>query len=325
MPRLGAAVGPCAADRRVRAFERRAADRARDRRAAGRPAGRGSAASTVLSVETGDRGDARPARSRRAARRLLLSGPRAAALGLANQRDAADADAAGRDRAHCDWLDRDAARALADPGRDFDRGPIGPLGRDAGRRSERCAKAALTLARLAGLLPALWLVEADTDVAVDRPSIDAATAAPVATIVARAKLPLDDLPPSQIVAFRDPATRRGACRAGGRRVRRRAAAGPAAQRMPDRRRVRQPQMRLRAAAQGGAAADRRGRRRRPALSAPGRARHRPRQQAARLCAAGSRARHGRCQPPPRLRRRRARLCAWPRRCCGRWGSTRSGC
>ena len=43
-------------------------------------------------------------------------------------------------------------------------------------------------------------------IAIDPASIEAATAAPVATIVARAKLPLDDLPPSQIVAFRDPAS-----------------------------------------------------------------------------------------------------------------------
>jgi GTP cyclohydrolase II len=37
-------------------------------------------------------------------------------------------------------------------------------------------------------------------------AINSASVAPVATIVARAKLPLDNLPPSQMVAFRDPAS-----------------------------------------------------------------------------------------------------------------------
>ena len=130
---------------------------------------------------------------------------------------------------------------------------------------------------------------------------------PKVELVARAKLPLEDMPETQIVAFRAVRRRAGACRAADRRARRQAAAGPPAQRMPDRRRVRLAEMRLRAAAQGSAADHRRGRRRGAALPAPGRARHRPCQQAPRLCAAGSRSRHGRRQPPPRLRRRRARL------------------
>jgi GTP cyclohydrolase II len=135
---------------------------------------------------------------------LLLSGPRAMALGLANEREAASPDHPVEVN-HCQWLDREAARALADPAQDFDRGPIGPLEAIPVDQPD-CAKAALTLARLAGLLPALWLVEADSEIAVDPAELFAATIAPVATIVARAKLPLDDLPPSQMVAFRDPAS-----------------------------------------------------------------------------------------------------------------------
>jgi GTP cyclohydrolase II len=135
---------------------------------------------------------------------LLLSGQRAIALGLGNERDAADQTKPVEVR-HCDWLDRDAARALADPGCDFDRAPIGPLAAipvgDA-----RGSQAALTLARLAGLLPALWLVDADTNVSIHPGDIIDASDAPLATIVARARLPLDDLPPSQMVAFRDPAS-----------------------------------------------------------------------------------------------------------------------
>ena len=135
---------------------------------------------------------------------LLLSGPRAMALGLGNAHDAAG-EARPVEVRHCDWLDRDAARALADPGRDFDRGPIGPLAAIPLEHADD-GRAALTLARLAGLLPALWLVEGDTNVSIDPADIESTSNAPVATIVARAQLPIDDLPPSQMVAFRDPAS-----------------------------------------------------------------------------------------------------------------------
>jgi len=56
---------------------------------------------------------------------MLLSGPRAMALGLGNAREAAG-EAQPVEVRHCDWLDREAARALADPAQDFDRAPIGP-------------------------------------------------------------------------------------------------------------------------------------------------------------------------------------------------------
>ena len=65
--------------------------------------------------------------------------------------------------------------------------------------------AAIELARLAGLLPALWILGPGVDVttSLDLSALDA----PVrATIVARAALPLDGLPPSQMVSFRDPAS-----------------------------------------------------------------------------------------------------------------------
>ncbi len=134
---------------------------------------------------------------------LLLSGPRAAALGLGNERDSADPDLPVVLQ-RSTWLGQDEALALADPGRDLARAPIGPLA------SVTCAdaklySAALELARLAGLLPALWLLTSGSD---GMTSLDAeALDTPVrAEIVARATLPLDDLPPSQMVAFRDPAS-----------------------------------------------------------------------------------------------------------------------
>ena len=168
---------------------------------AGRPVRVGGI--TILSVETGTQAMLDLLDPEGCAP-LLLSGQRAQALSLSNEREAADESQPVEVR-HCDWLDREAARALADPARDFERGPIGPLQAIAVENPD-CARAALTLARLAGLLPALWLVEAETNVEVDRPAIEESAAAPVATIIARANLPLDSLPPSQMVAFRDPAT-----------------------------------------------------------------------------------------------------------------------
>ena len=157
---------------------------------------------TILSVETGTQAMLELLDPEGCAP-LLLSGQRARALSLSNERDAADESQPVEVR-HCEWLDRDAAKALADPARDFDRGPIGPL-QAIPVENPQCARAALTLARLAGLLPAVWLVEGETDFAIDPAAIEQAIAAPVATIVSRANLPLDGLPPSQMVAFRDPA------------------------------------------------------------------------------------------------------------------------
>ena len=135
---------------------------------------------------------------------MLLSAHRAAALGLTNEKEAV------RDRGvvevrHCEWLDRDAAKALADPGQDLERGPIGPLSAIAVEDPAE-AEAALTLARLAGLLPALWRVDSETPVSVAPAEISAAARGRMAIIVARARIPLDGLPSSQMVSFRDPAT-----------------------------------------------------------------------------------------------------------------------
>ncbi|MBA3667377.1 MAG: GTP cyclohydrolase II [Sphingomonas sp.] len=132
---------------------------------------------------------------------LLLSGSRAAALGLGNLRNAADEDEPAH-IARPDWLGQDEAMALADPGRDLDRGPIGPLGALA-LPSE--ASVALTLARLAGLLPALWLLDGQVEptATLDPAALDRK---PRAIIVARAAIPIRDLPLSQMISFRDAAS-----------------------------------------------------------------------------------------------------------------------
>jgi GTP cyclohydrolase II len=132
---------------------------------------------------------------------LLISGERAAALALANLRDAADpAQPVLIERAS--WLNPETALAIADPGRDLDRAPIGPLHPIPSDCAES-AKAALALARLAGLLPAVWLVEPGTAAAqVSAQDIARERQSPHVEIVSRAKLPIEGLPDTQIVAFR---------------------------------------------------------------------------------------------------------------------------
>jgi GTP cyclohydrolase II len=132
---------------------------------------------------------------------LLVSGERAAALALSNERDAADPlQPVLIERPS--WLDATTAAVLADPGRDFDRGPIGPL-QPIPLASREAAEAALSLARSAGLLPALWVLgPAAVAPSVDAAEIERESSQPQVEIVARAKLPLEGLPVTQIIAFR---------------------------------------------------------------------------------------------------------------------------
>ena len=132
---------------------------------------------------------------------VLVSGQRAAALGLGNQREAAGT--APVRIARCHWLDRDLVRAIADPGRDLDRFVPGPLSVEAVEDGD-AAKAALRLARLAGLLPALWLVDGAVSASEVMP--DDILQPAVAEIAARARLPVEGVGDAQVVAFREPAT-----------------------------------------------------------------------------------------------------------------------
>jgi GTP cyclohydrolase II len=133
--------------------------------------------------------------------KLLISGERAAALSLANLRDAAD-PARPVLIARAEWLDAETAQTLVDPGRDLDRGPIGPL-EPVPCDCAATAKAALTLARSAGLLPALWLVASESAaVSIAAETVASEDASPLVEIVARARLPLEHMPETQIVAFR---------------------------------------------------------------------------------------------------------------------------
>ncbi len=176
--------------------ERRAVEAAIAAVKTGRPVRIGSV--TVVAVETASDEMLRLVDPSSTAR-LLISGHRAAALSLANLRDAAEP---GRPVLieRSPWLDGESAKALADPGLDLSRAPLGPL-RPVALEAEAEARAALRLARRAGLLPALWAV-ADVDgaqaLAIDDLRADAADVA----LVARAKLPIEGLPDTQIAAFR---------------------------------------------------------------------------------------------------------------------------
>jgi GTP cyclohydrolase II len=131
--------------------------------------------------------------------RLLISGERAEALALANRRQAAEpAQPVLLERP--DWLDSEAALALADPGRDGARAPIGPLSPIACAFPAE-AKAALQLARLAGLLPALWVM-ASAGEAIEIGADEVRAATPEVRLIARAALPIDGLNDVQIAAFR---------------------------------------------------------------------------------------------------------------------------
>ena len=131
--------------------------------------------------------------------RLIMTGRRAAALSLANDINAAELDSPVA-LARSDWLDADAGRALADPGKDIARAPSGlPIVIALEARAE--AEGALDLARRAGLLPALWMIAGKpTSVRIDLEDLRDTSADVMVT--ARARLPLDSLPPTQIVVFR---------------------------------------------------------------------------------------------------------------------------
>lgn len=130
---------------------------------------------------------------------LLISGPRAATLKLANQR--AGTPTGPVRIARVPWLDLAGATALADPALDLSRplkGPFMtiPLG------SSGMEQAAISLARLAGLLPAMFIGGAGQTESVASIAVAAALHSPELVIASRAKLPTHASPAGEIVAFR---------------------------------------------------------------------------------------------------------------------------
>jgi len=131
---------------------------------------------------------------------LLISGHRAAILKLANQRDAVPAGPVRIVRTS--WIDLVAARAVADPALDLAAPLKGPF-RTAPVDHLDAATAALTLARLAGLLPAFFFGGAAADaLSVTPDAVRAAARSEQLRIVSRARLPNRFTDQAEIVAFR---------------------------------------------------------------------------------------------------------------------------
>ena len=169
--------------------------------------GDGDGTWTVLPVETADR----DALARLDAigphlAALVISAGRAATLALANQREAAAPDRPV-EIARPDWLGLDEARAVADPQLDLGTPLKGPF-RSVPLRAPLASRAALRLARRAGILPAFFVTPAS--VGQDTLSADAILDAADAMglhIVTRARLPLAGAEVAEIVGFRDAASR----------------------------------------------------------------------------------------------------------------------
>jgi GTP cyclohydrolase II len=132
---------------------------------------------------------------------LLISGNRAVTLKLANQRDAVPTGPVRIARAP--WIDLPGATAIADPALDLQVPLKGPF-RTVPLRASQAAEAAIRLARLAGLLPALFVGgEAGEDAA----SVSAQAAlgfdeVPSLAIASRARLPIAQAEQAEIIAFR---------------------------------------------------------------------------------------------------------------------------
>ena len=155
---------------------------------------------TLLSIETAD--DVRLS-DFGAAPDILISSGRAVTLKLSNQRDAAAPDAPVM-IAHVPWLDIGGARALADPATDLANPLQGPYSAIAVMFPDAAA-AALSLARIAGLLPAFFIREgAHSDTMVSAEAIAAYEAPERLAIVTRARLPVRACESAEIVAFRSP-------------------------------------------------------------------------------------------------------------------------
>ena len=130
---------------------------------------------------------------------LLISGNRAATLKLANQRDAVPTGPVRIARAP--WTDLSGATAIADPALDMAtplKGPFKTVAAD----PPAAAAAALKLARLAGLLPALFIGGKGDGTAVSSAAIEAFEQADTLAIASRARLPTRSSTRTEIVAFR---------------------------------------------------------------------------------------------------------------------------
>jgi GTP cyclohydrolase II len=131
---------------------------------------------------------------------LLISGNRAATLKLTNQREALPTEPVLIRRSA--WLDLEAATAIADPALDLAYPLKGPF-QTAPLCSPPTAEAALRLARLAGLLPALFTrADGPAEARVGVADVMTFGSGADLRIVSRARLPNRFAEKAEIVAFR---------------------------------------------------------------------------------------------------------------------------
>ncbi|UAJ10931.1 GTP cyclohydrolase II [Polymorphobacter megasporae] len=202
---LGQAIGPRPADRDVRAVSPDAATsvaRAVDELRRGQvvritsPAGDLDVLATELAddlVLTRLETDARAG--------LIVTARRAAVLHIVNQPAAAGQDVVWIDRPA--WLDLAATVAIADPGDDLRLPFKGPF-RTCVPTATAAAQAAVRLAKLGGILPAVFAVPAGGGTPLTAAAADILSYARAdrLRIVTRARLPLDGAPDTEVVAFR---------------------------------------------------------------------------------------------------------------------------
>jgi len=198
VPQLDPAVRPCAADDGILDLSgARDVARAIDALRRGWPVAVGDI--LFLAIETAD-AESLAAFDGDQPADLLVSGHRAATLKLTNQREALPTEPVLIKRSP--WLDLDGATAVADPALDLATPLKGPF-QTAALASSPTARAALRLARLAGLLPALFTRQggaAEARVAAD--DVEAFGFGSDLRIVSRARLPNRFAEQAEIVAFR---------------------------------------------------------------------------------------------------------------------------
>ena len=151
-----------------------------------------------LAVETAD-GEALAAFDAEDPADLLISGQRAATLKLANQREAVPTGPVRIRRSS--WLDLAEAIAVADPALDLANPLKGPFQTVPLDHPER-AEAAIRLARLAGLLPALFAGGTGAEAEVSAEEVMKFGGGGDLRIVSRARLPNRFSERAEIVAFR---------------------------------------------------------------------------------------------------------------------------
>ena len=171
--------------------------RAVDELKRGRAVRIGSAA--VLSVELADAASLADLETHERAD-LLLSHTRAATLNIVNQRAAAETGPVRIRRAV--WMGLAETLAAADPVQDLATPLKGPYQTISCGDADTAA-AAIRLAKLAGLLPAVFIVPAHGELlAVEADDVLGYSSSRGLRISARAKLPLDGAEATEIVAFR---------------------------------------------------------------------------------------------------------------------------